>query len=171
MTQSPYAQPAGGYYPPPKKSHTLRNVLLIILGLFILLIGGCFAVTAAFVNEVDNAIDEQEQEDAQPGGPDNPLEVTPGEPFEVSGFNYQAGWTLAANDLGFAEVGGLKYENTRDDTDGAIVEIKLWNGNEVLASIDCTSDQAAVDTIVPLTCLGADEMPASYDRVTINDTF
>lgn len=46
-TESPaYAQPK-------KKKHTLRNVLLILLGLTLLGIAGCFALVGSAVNEVD----------------------------------------------------------------------------------------------------------------------
>jgi hypothetical protein len=43
------------YTQPPKKKHTLRNVLLVILLLFVLAIGGCMALIAGAANEVDKA--------------------------------------------------------------------------------------------------------------------
>lgn len=168
--QQPY--PPHGYQGrPPKKSHTLRNVLLVLFGLGILFIGGCVAVVGLAANEVDNAITEAEEKDNEPGGPNNPLEITPGEPFEVSGFDYAGGWSIEADALGDVAVNGLKVTNNREDKDSAIVEIKLWRGNEVLASTDCTTDPIQPGTTVRVDCFSADDMPANYGRVTINDTF
>ena len=57
------------------KSHKVRNIVLVIVGLIILSCGGCFAVTGAFFNEVDKEIKKSEKEDKLPGGPDNPMTI------------------------------------------------------------------------------------------------
>lgn len=165
-TPPPY--PSG---PPPKKSHTGRNIALGLIGAFVLLIGGCFAVTAAFVNEVDNAIDEEQEKDEVPGGPDNPLSITPGEPFSVLDFDYQPGWTVGADALGLVAIENLKVQNNRESEDGAIVEIRFMQGNEVVALADCTTEQIPVGQITTLSCFSADELPPAYDTITISDTF
>lgn len=171
--QPQYGAPQGYYppLPPQKKSHTLRNVLLILLLLGVLIIGGCMALIGGAVNEVDKAIKEQNSQDAQPGGADAPMEIKPGQAFEVRGFSYQPGWKVGKDALGDFEIKGLKVENNRDEEDSALVEIKVWRGSEVLASSDCTSDSIAPGTTVTLSCLSADKMPKSYDKITINDTF
>lgn len=159
------------YVPPQKQTHTLRNVLLVIGLLMVLGVGGCVAITAAFVNEVDNAIDEAEESDQIPGRADNPLEITPGEAFEVDGFNYAAGWTVEKDQFGYIDIEGLKVTNNRDEKDGAFVEIKFWKGSEVLALDDCSTEQVDVATTSTLSCLGVEKMPKNYDRITINDSF
>ncbi|MFF0817722.1 DUF2510 domain-containing protein [Rhodococcus sp. NPDC003318] len=156
---------------PPKKSHTLRNVVLVLVALCVLAIGGCFAFLGVAANEVNEAIETADAEDAAPGGPDNPLTITEGQPFEVSGFQYAPGWSVTEDALGYAQVEGLKVTNTRDDKDGAIVEIKFMNGSEVVALVDCTTEQIPVGQTTSLNCFGGDEFPAEYDRITINDTF
>ena len=154
--------------PKQKKSHTVRNVVIgVVIGV-VLLVGGCVALFAGAANEVSKSIEEDAN---KPGGSDSPLTIVPGEAFEVDGFNYSPGWTIATNALGDFEVNDLKVTNNRDEKDGAIVEIKLWAGSEVLASVDCTTEQIVVGTTVSLNCFGADDMPASYDKITINDTF
>lgn len=156
---------------PPKQKHTARNIL-IVLGVLILLMGGCtVALIAAGGNAVNDAIEEAEEKDQEPGGPDNPLEITEGDAFEVSDFNYEAGWQVAGDGLGTVGVKGLKVTNNREDKDSAIVEIKLWTGTEVLAVIDCTTSPIDPGTTVTVDCLGLDKMPKSYDKITINDTF
>lgn len=170
----PYGQqPPPGYYqgPPPKKKHTLRNVLLIVIALGVLFIGGCLAVVGVAANEVGKEIDKSLAEDEQPGGPKNPMDIEPGEAFSVRDFDYAAGWTLGTDSIGDAVVKKLKVTNNRDDRDSALVEIKLWQGTEVVALVDCTTEPIQPGTTVTLGCFSADDMPKKYDRVTINDAF
>jgi hypothetical protein len=152
-------------------NHTTRNVILIIIAVLILLVGGCtVALVVAGGSAVNNAIDEIEQSDNAPGGPNNPLEIQIGEPFEVQGFNYQSGWTVTNSSFGL-EIKNLKVENNRDDKDSAIVEIKFLKGNEVLALADCITDPIDPGQIVTVHCISTDKLPANYDTITINDTF
>ena len=58
----PNTQQPPGYYqqgPPPKKKHTVRNVVLVLLGLGILLFAGCIALIGGAANEIDKAIKEE----------------------------------------------------------------------------------------------------------------
>lgn len=50
----PY-QPA----PPPRQSHTVRNVLLILLALFLLAMGGCAAVIYVTADKIKDEADKQ----------------------------------------------------------------------------------------------------------------
>src|SRR5947208_603743 len=50
-----YAQPPGHQ---PKKKHTLRWVLLALVLLFVLFVGGCFAILGMAGNEVGKSIDK-----------------------------------------------------------------------------------------------------------------
>ena len=47
---------------PPEKSHTLRNVLLALVAVFVLAIGGCVALLGFAGNEVNEAIESAEVE-------------------------------------------------------------------------------------------------------------
>ncbi|MEV8194948.1 MULTISPECIES: DUF2510 domain-containing protein [Rhodococcus] len=156
---------------PPKKSHTVRNILLALVAVGVLAIGGCIAFLAVAANEVNEAIETAEAQDSAPGGPDNPLTITEGQPFEVSGFQYAPGWSVTQDALGYAQIEGLKVTNARGDKDGALVEIKFMDGNEVVALVDCTTEQIPVGQTTSLNCSSGDKFPATYDRITINDTF
>lgn len=176
--QQPYGQapaypqqPYGYAQVPQKENHTLRNVLLILGLIFILFAGGCVAIVALAANEVDNAVDKITENDDAPGGVNNPLEITEGEGFDVYGFEYQDGWTVAADELGDVDIEGLKFENNRDSSDSAYVDIKFFSDNELLATASCTSESAEVGQIVPVTCFSVDDLPASYDKITIADSF
>ncbi len=161
---------AGAWVPmtPPKKKHTVRNVILVLLALSILGFGGCMTMLAMAGNEVAKSIDAEAK---KPGGDTVPLTITPGKAFEVDGFNYAKGWKVKKDALGDAEISGLKVTNNRETKDSALVDIKFWKGTEVLADVMCTSDPIAVGTTVTLSCIGTDPLPKGYDKVTINDTF
>lgn len=154
--------------PKPKKKHTVRNVILISIVVFIALVGGCMALIGGAANEVSKSIEEDAN---KPGGTNNPLTISPGKPFEVDGFNYAAGWKVTKNAFGDAEIKGLKVTNNRDDRDSSLVEIKFWKGSEVLALVDCTTEPIGVGTTVRLGCVSGDKLPARYDKITINDSF
>ena len=104
------------------------------------------------------------------GNETNPVTIAEGKAFDVRKFAYSAGWKVISSDFGM-EVKNLKVTNNRDDRDGAIVEIKYMKGSEVLASIDCTSDQILPGQTVTLNCFSGDKKPKGFDRITINDTF
>ena len=160
----------GNQAEPPRK-HTTRNVILAVIGVFILLVGGCtIALVAAGGKAVNDAIDDMEESDNAPGGPNNPMEIQLGEAFEVQGFNYADGWSVK-NVFGSAEVKNLKVTNNREEKDSAIVEIKFWDGTEVLALLDCTTSPIDPGTTQSVSCISADKLPANYDKITINDTF
>ncbi len=170
--------PQAGYpqavYPgtPASGSSSTTKIVLIVIGVLVLLLGGgCLAVVALVGGAVDEAVERIEREDSEPGGPDNPLEITEGEAFEVSGFEYDPGWMVVGDFVDDADIEGLTVTNNREDADSAFVEIKLWSGNEVLATVDCLTEEIAVGTKVTLDCTSFDDRPASYDRITINDTF
>lgn len=151
-----------------KKKGKALKILLILGLLFLLGLGGCVALVGGAANEVSKSIEEDEN---KPGGTNNPLTITAGEAFEVDGFNYAAGWTVAKDALGDVEIKGLKVTNNRDDRDSALVEIKFWKGTEVLALVDCTTEPINVGTTVTLGCSSADDFPTAYDKITINDSF
>ncbi|MDQ3423066.1 MAG: hypothetical protein M3510_06710 [Actinomycetota bacterium] len=146
-------------------------MLLVILGLIILGFVGCSVLVGTAVNEVDKSIKASEAEDAEPGGPDNPLEIKVGEAFEVSDFKYAAGWSVGSDGLGDLAIKNLKVENNRDDKDSALVEIKFVKGDEVLALADCTTSPITPGQTVTVDCLSTDKLPKQYDKITINDSF
>lgn len=55
--QAGYPQAAYGAYQPSSSSNTTRNVLIAIAVVFVLLVGGCFAVVGLAAKGVDDAVD------------------------------------------------------------------------------------------------------------------
>lgn len=166
--QAGYGAPQTHYMPPQQKSHTARNVLIVIGVLFLLLVGGCVAVGLVVSNEVDKAINDDTL-----GGPNNPMTIEPGQGFEVNGFEYGDGWTVGPDASGLVDIQNLKVTNNRGEPDRAIVQIKLLLDDEVLATSNCSNagDSIPDGITVTLDCYSGDAMPAEYDRVTINDLF
>ena len=104
------------------------------------------------------------------GNETNPVIIVEGKAFDVRKFSYAAGWKVTSSDFGM-ELKNLKVTNNRGDRDGAFVQIKYMKGSEVLATIDCNSDQILPGQTVTLSCFGTESKPAGFDRITINDTF
>jgi len=156
---------------PVKQSHTARNILIVIAVFFLLVVGGCVAVVAVIGNEVNDRVDETLNDDT-PGGPNVPLEIEPGEEFEVAGFEYADGWAVGPDAAGNFDVTNLTVTNDRDEAHYAIVVIKLLQDDTVLATAACESPvRIAEDTTETLECVSGDPMPAEYDQVTIQDAF
>ena len=97
---SQYAPGPGSAGPPmaapAQQSHTFRNVMLVI-GLLLILFVGCFAAVGIFANRSRQRYRGVRSKGQGAWGPDNPLEIKEGEAFEVSGFDYQEGWSITSN--------------------------------------------------------------------------
>jgi hypothetical protein len=177
----------------PRTGLTTTQLLIgVVLGVILLCGGGCLASAALFASGSSDtqsksatattptpAVSDLPSKGLSPdeviaqavrGDQDHPFTVSPGKAFDIRGFEYQPGWSVKKDMFGFA-INGLKVKNMRDVADSAWVEFKFWRGKEVLAQADCTSDDIAPGTTVSLDCGSTDDLPASYDRLTINDTF
>ncbi len=169
--QPTYAQPAYGQpqpyqTQPVKQSHTARNILIAFGIIFLVLVGGCIAVVAVVGNEVSDTLNDDSE-----GGPNNPKAITEGEAFEVNGFEYADGWSIVGEPVSQTwHVDGLKVTNNRGKADRLLVEIKLLNGNEVLATATCGDfEKIAEDITITVGCVSGDPLPEAYDKITIQD--
>ena len=167
--QPAYGQPQPYVTQPVEKSHTARNILIVFGVLFLLCVGGCVAAIVVATDKVDNTLN-----DDSPGGPNNPITITEGQAFEVRGFEYADGWSIVGEPVSQTwHVDDLKMTNNRGKSDRLLVEIKLLNGGEVVATSSCTVgdgfNKIAEGTTVTVTCVSSDPLPAAYDKVTIND--
>ena len=62
-SRSRMVQPPGYPTQAVKKSHTLRNVLLVLMLLFVLFVGGCFALVGAVGHGISESIEEEAKSD------------------------------------------------------------------------------------------------------------
>lgn len=150
---------------PPKKKHTVRNVMLIVIALLVLFIGGCMALIGGALKSIDDDIKDHEN---QEGGVNNPITVKVGEAFTIGDAAYSKGWTIKKDALDFADVEGLKVTNKGDDEDWPSIEIRLWKGSESLADISCgLLEDVPAGATQALDCSGDDPLPSGYDKVTV----
>lgn len=162
-------QPAPRYYnqapAPQKKSHTLRNVLLVVVLLFVLMIGGCLALFGAAVNEVDKAITEEEQNDI-------PTEVVEGGAFTHDSYDVESGWSVKRDGIGGVTIKGLRITNTEDTARTALLTFTFYNGNENLAEVECNSNELQADEVSRMDCFSFDgKFPSTFDSVKVADAF
>ncbi len=168
--QPGYGQP--GYQgPPQKKSHTLRNVLLILLGVLILLFVGCSVLVGTVINKADKAIKTEVSRHA-------PTTVTEGEEFTHDGFRVASGWKVAKTPtINLATIRGLKVTNvdngafTGPDGRSAFLTFRLYDGNTVVTEIICNGKQVQEGESSAMTCNSGDQLPASYDKIKVSDIF
>jgi len=173
MSQPPNTQqqqqPPPGYYqaaPPPKKKHTVRNVVLVLLGVGILLFAGCIMLVGGAVSEVDKAIQEEAANDA-------PVEVMEGKPFEHDGYEVAGGWTVVEEKFGGgASIKKMSVTNTLDESRSALLTFRFYKGNENLAEVECTSNQMQAGEVSTLSCFSFDsKFPQSYQDIKVSDAW
>ena len=132
----------------------------------VLAVGVGAVALAAHPDDIDHA-------DAL-GSDTHPLSVTVGGGFAALGYRYDGGWTVGATADGHAGVTGLRLTNDRGRESYVFVTLRLLRGPEVAASIACTGPggrPVARSVTVTLDCSSADPLPASWDRVTVRDTY
>lgn len=152
----------------PKKKHTVRNIILVLLALGILFVGGCMALIGGAANEVSKAIDEHEN---QEGGSNNPITLKVGEAFTIGDTSYAAGWTVKNDVLDTAVVKGLKVTNNGDDADYPSIEFRFWNGKTMLAEVSCgLLEEVPAGTTQLLDCTGDEPLPRKYDKLTVQNS-
>ncbi len=168
--QPTYGQPQPYLTQPVEKSNTGRNILIVFAVIFLVLVGGCVAGVAILSNKVDNVVNDDSE-----GGPNNPLTITEGEAFEVRGFEYADGWSIVGEPVSQTwRIENLKVTNERGKPDRLLVDIKLLNGSEIVASSTCTVgdgfNKIPEDITVTVACVSPDPLPAAYDKITIQDS-
>jgi hypothetical protein len=156
---------------PPKRSNTLRNIVLSCAVLVILMVAGCTVFVTVAVNQVGKAVDKQVARAGGDGSQGQTATVEAGAGFTLDGLRYQPGWRFAENQIGMLEVRRLRFENTRDDEATVVLRLELLRGGDVAATVHCTSNQVRPGTVGRLSCLGADPRPAQYDEVRVTDLF
>jgi len=164
-----YGQPGHGqpyYAAPQQRSNVARNLLLGCALVLVLMIAGCGVGIAVLASRVDGTLD-----DDTPGGPNDPLTITEGQAFSVAGFDYADGWAVTPDEVGDADLTGLRVTNDRSDSDSAFVEVRLLQATAVAATLTCTSGTVEVGATAELDCTSSDDLPASWDRITIQDSF
>ena len=171
--------PSYGYPPqaypvaPQKQSHVLRNVLLILVGLLVLGCGGCFAVVGLGINQANKAIDKAQENDHNPGGPANPIEVQEGQPFTINGMRFLSGWRVDSTGAAGTTIENLQVTHHRkgDNEVTELVTFKFYRHQRVLWEANCAATPLGFGETGVVSCTPAGRVLKHYDRITVNDTF
>ncbi len=177
--QQPGYQPYGQQHPPnpygggqPQKSHTTRNVLIIIGVLVVLFCGGAITAVVLLVNNAGDAIDDAFDTEYR-GSEDDPIEVAEGDSFSIRGFDYAEGWSIVEEDPDIATfaIDNLKVTNNRDDeeSNSLYITFSFYSGGEGVGEVNCNSDTSVRhEKTVRMTCNGYD-LPPDYDSIEVHD--
>jgi hypothetical protein len=169
--QPPMGQPPQHTYAPqpPKKKHTVRNVLLILVLLLVLAIGGCMALLGTAANEASKELDKEAQND-------KPTAVAEGTAFEHDGYAIAKGWKVAPEQFGGTTVKGLTV--TLKDDQGisgggrtALLTFRLYDGSNVAGEIECSSNEMQEGESSQIDCIGTTKTVKSWDTIKVADAF
>lgn len=138
----------------------------LVLSIGAIVIGLIFTIAIyGAVSAIDDAV--QESEDNR-----EPHAVEVGEAFTHDIWKGQAGWKITTNGpLDMVDVKGLRVKNTGDSADNAFLTFNLDKGDEVLASIECTSSEVQPGKTIKLSCIPADKPQAQWDSVSVRGEF
>ena len=148
-------------------------MLLVLVGLLVLGCGGCFAIVGLGLNQANKAITKSQANDAQPGGPDNPLDVEVGHAFEINGMRFHSGWRLDSSSPAGTTIEQLRVTHGRDG-DARVTELvtfTFYRHGQVLAESTCASEPLHFGDTGDVGCTPAGQVIKRYDRITVNDTF
>lgn len=131
----------------PKKKHTVRNVILVIMGLFILMIAGCMALLGTAANEVDKASKKESTVVYRLSGTAKKVDVTyttDGSTSTSQENGQKLPWTKTVKVKGLLKVYQVMGQNTGPkgvvkceiEVDGKVVKTGQSKGGYAIASCD-----------------------------------
>lgn len=171
--QQPPQPPPYGAMPPPQSTsgRTIGIIVASVLGAIVLFCGGAIGLVVWAIESTQDAIDDARN---QPGGRDNPIEVSAGEAFEISGMEFQEGWSLDQTSTSSSSIQDLRVENNREDEDpdSVSITVKFLQGDEILGQVRCLSaGPIGAGESMLLDCYSGDQVGADYDRITVNNSY
>lgn len=123
------------------------------------------ALIGGVANEVDKAVKEEEANDT-------PSAIEEGAAFTHDDFAGAAGWTVEQDTLGGATIEGLTVTNEADEARTALLTFAFYNGNTVLAEVECSSNDLQPGDASALDCVSFDsEFPEGYTEIRVSDAF
>jgi hypothetical protein len=168
QTQQPYQPQAPYQAQPPRKKHTVRNILLILVLMFVLGVGGCMALIAGAANEADKALKGE-------AANDRPTSIAAGKAFEHDGFALAGGWKVQPERFGGATIKGLTV-TLKDDQEtpsrSALLTFRLYNGKTVVSEIECSSNEMQQGETSGMDCISLDSKKiGKWDTIKVSDMF
>lgn len=177
---APHYQPY--QFAPPKKRHTVRNVLLaVIVTGAVLMVAGLFAAVeqTPATDAGKSAAAPTSKPAAQPGSKrdtrldrNKPTQVKVGQAVTKGRHRLEAGWSLRSSQyLETFEVAGAEVTNISDRASAAFIEIKVYRGTRLLGNVSCSSPDIEPGETATVDCFTSDRFARGWTRVTVGATF
>jgi hypothetical protein len=115
---------------------------LTLVLLFVLLVGGCFALLGVGGNQVSKSVDKS-------------TVVTEGKGFTHDGFVVADGWKVGTDESGRT----------------ALLSFSFYDGKTNLAEVNCTSNELQAGETSKLDCGSTDDFPTGYKTIKVADLF
>ncbi|MEH3033629.1 MAG: hypothetical protein PGN07_06240 [Aeromicrobium erythreum] len=149
---------------PPRKKHTVRNVLVLFTVLVVAGAVGIAYLVGRTADGVKNVV-----ENSKASGPAKPVTVQEGAAFEIDGYRYAAGWKVSADELGDLQITDLEATNQGNVVSSPSISITFLSGGQEVASADCLGKSVDVDDTREVSCGSTDDLPTDYDSIRVED--
>ena len=129
-------------------------------------LAGAVALTAISLSACDMA-ESLEEEQAN----DTPSQVKAGAAFTHDDFKASKGWKVVKEKyLNTPSIKGLKITNNGDDGRTALLTFRFYKGKNVLAEVECSSNEMQKGEVSKLDCFSTSEnFPKGYDTIKVSD--
>jgi hypothetical protein len=153
----------------PRRRHPVRRALLA-LAVAGGVAGAGAAVVTSFGDEVGGSAEAPPESTAStaPTVPRAPRTVSAGKPFTIGRHQVLAGWTVR-EEFGMFTV-AARVKNVSDMNSTAFLQVRFLKGTEILAGVQCASDDLEPGRSGPLVCVPDGLYTKSYDRITAEPT-
>ncbi len=169
----PYGQQPPNPYGPQQtgKSHTTRNVLLIVGVLVVLFCGGVVGLGIWAFNTASDGIDSAFDTEYE-GSEDDPVEVDEGDSFSIRGFDYGDGWSVNTDTTTqTVTIDDLVVTNNRDDEESysLFLTVSFYSDGQGVGELTCSSPTTVrYEKKAEMSCTGYD-VPSDFDSLEIFD--
>lgn len=168
MTQPQQPYQPNPYPQQPQKKSKVWWILGGIALVGILACGGCFAVVGLAADEASKSIDKSLDEEAEN---DRPTVIKEGAAFEHDKYKVDAGWKVG-REFGTVTITGMRVTNDSDEeARTALLDVAFYKGDEVLATVSCSSQELQGNESSRMDCVSGDPFPRGYTEIKVSDAF
>jgi len=133
---------------------------LLLVGLVAIVWGVARGVGSAADRVIDDANNELH------GGKATPTSVEVGQEFTHGDWKVSAGWKVTRDSSGHADV-TADVTNVGTSGRASFLTFKFMQGNRVLGSTECSTDQLDPGQVASLDCFGTSDFPTAYDGIQV----
>jgi hypothetical protein len=110
-----------------------------------------------------------DESDGSSGNADDPVVVQEGESFTFGNWEVKEGWKLTKNSfVGYSA--NLTVKNVSDGDDTGFFNIRLLNGSNVVADIQCNTSELGAGESTKANCIADGQAKKSYKTIEVENT-